>query len=95
MRTVGGVTHVGRRPATEEELESALRRILSVHGIYDGDEIARILRGPAYGFEIKGDGQFTCLALLTKIFRENPHLELGLVAERGRTKLTILNHKAT
>ena len=76
------------------ELGAALRRILSVSGIYDGDEIARILQVPGYGFELKGpDGQFSCLALLTKIFRENPDLEIGLIREQGRTKLAILTHK--
>ncbi len=92
MGSASGAVKVERRAATEEELEAALRRILSVHGYYDGDEIARILHTPAYGFELKeGGGQLTCLALLTKIFRENLKLELGLVVEGGRTKLIVIN----
>lgn len=90
------VVRVQRRPATEAEIEEALRRILSVTGSYDGDEIARILANPAYGFEIgPPDGQFTCFAVLTKIFREDPSLELGLIRDTGgRVKLAIINGKA-
>lgn len=93
---ISGVTRVERRQTTAAELEASLRRILSVGGIYDGDEIARILANPAYGFEIGApDGQFTCFAVLTKIFRESPSLELGLIRDMGgRVKLAILNSEA-
>lgn len=90
------VIRVERRQATEAELEVALRRILSVPGSYDGDEITRILKAPGYGFETgPPDGQFTCLALVTKIFREDQNLQLGLIRDvAGRVKLAILNHQA-
>lgn len=98
MSAMANVLRVERRPASEEELESALKRILSVPAcVYDGNEIVRILGAPVHGFEFKTrEGQFHRIALLTKIVRENPNLEIGLIHEGvGKAKLVILNHKPT
>ncbi len=94
MATVSGVKHVERRVATEDELEVALERILSVPGIYDGDEIIRVLRSPHYGFEFETDGQLKCYGIISKILQGDQCLELALIVEHARTKLVIISHRS-
>jgi len=85
------VTHVERRPASDTEIEAALRRILGVEGVYDAEEIVRILTGPGYGFEIKrSDGSPAAIAALTSLVQDLG-LQITLVVERGQAKLVLYN----